>query len=67
MVRNKHNSPGIIKYNFWRMTYEWKDAAYVCINLGEAYAPAEIRMKSLCINRDIGEVLQAALGEEGAE
>ena len=53
------NTPGIIKYNFWRMTYEWKDAAYVCINLGEAYAPAEIRMKSLCINRDIGEVLES--------
>ena len=54
------NTPGIIKFSFWRMTREWPDAFYVCINLGEAYVPerAGISDRSLCINKDIGEVLE---------
>lgn len=39
MVRNKHNTPGIIKYLFWRMTAENPKAVYASVNLGEAYAP----------------------------
>ncbi len=34
MVRNKHNTPGIIKYPFWQMTYENPKSAYACINPG---------------------------------
>lgn len=52
------NTPAIIKYNFWHMTHEWKDAEYVCLNYGEAYAPDEIKKKSICIDGDIGEILQ---------
>ena len=51
------NTPTIIKYSFWRMTYEWKNAIYACLNYGEAYAPNEIKNKSICINGDIGEIL----------
>ena len=51
------NTPTIVKYSFWRMTREWKDAVYVCLNYGEACAPDEIEKKSICINGDIGEVL----------
>ena len=51
------NTPTIVKYSFWRMTHEWKDAVYVCLNYGEAYAPDEIKKKSICINGDIGEIL----------
>lgn len=51
------NTPSIIKYSFWRMTHEWEDAMYICLNQGEAYAPDEIREKSICINGDIGEIL----------
>lgn len=51
------NTPGIIKYPFWQMTAENPDAVYACINYREAYAPAEIKKKSVCINGDIGEVL----------
>lgn len=51
------NTPTIIKYGFWRMTHEWKDAVYFCLNYGEAYAPDEIKKKSICINGDIGEIL----------
>lgn len=53
-----YNTPGIIKYNFWNMTDTWEDAIYVCINLGEAGAPKEIDAKSICINEDIGKLLQ---------
>ena len=52
-----YNTPGIIKYPFWRMTAENPRAVYVCINLGEACAPEEIRDRSICINADIGKVL----------
>ena len=54
-----YNTPAIIKYPFWRMTAQWPDATYVCINLGEASAPREIGKKSICINADIGVVLDA--------
>lgn len=30
---------------------------YACINLGETRIPKEIAEKSICINRDIGDVL----------
>ena len=52
-----YNTPTIVKYSFWRMVHNWKDAAYACLNYGEAYAPDEIRTKSICINGDIGEIL----------
>ena len=51
------NTPSIIKYPFWRMTAQWPQAFYVCINRGEAFCPREIADRALCIDRDIGEVL----------
>ncbi len=51
------NTPGIIKYPFWRMTAANPKAVYACINYGEAYVPGEIVDRSICINADIGEVL----------
>ncbi|MCC8183052.1 MAG: Sir2 silent information regulator family NAD-dependent deacetylase [Clostridiales bacterium] len=55
------NTPGIIKFSFWRMVHERPDATYACINLNEAYAPDEIREKSICIDDDIGKVLEQLL------
>ena len=52
------NTPGIIKYPFWRMTYQNPRAVYACVNLGEAWAPKEIAERSVCIDGDIGEVLE---------
>lgn len=52
------NTPTIVKYNFWKMTYEWPEATYVCLNLGEAVAPKEIEKKSICIDGDIGTILK---------
>ena len=51
------NTPGIIKFSFWRLTSQWPEAVYGCINLGEAYAPQEIEGKSVCISEDIGRIL----------
>lgn len=51
------NTPSIVKFSFWRMVHEWQNAIYVCINLNEAYAPDEIRKKSICIRDDIKVVL----------
>ena len=51
------NTPGIIKFAFWQMTDEWPDATYACLNYNEAYAPDEIKTKSICINGDIGDIL----------
>lgn len=54
-----YNTPAIIKYSFWRMVNDRENATYVCVNNGEAYAPDEIKNKSVCINADIGEILSA--------
>ena len=51
------NTPGIIKYPFWRMTYANPKAVYACLNLNEAFCPKEIEAQSICIDGDIGEVL----------
>lgn len=53
-----YNTPGIIKYPFWQMTNIWPQAEYICLNYGDAYAPTKIKKKSLCINGDIGEILE---------
>lgn len=53
-----YNTPGIIKYPFWQITSENPDAVYACINYNEAAAPQEIQRQSVCINGDIGEILQ---------
>ena len=51
------NTPVIIKYPFWQMTVKNRRAVYACLNYGEAFCPFEIRGRSLCIDGDIGEVL----------
>ena len=51
------NTPGIIKYPFWRMTAQNPKAVYACVNQGEAVCPKEIAKRSVCIDGDIGEVL----------
>ena len=51
------NTPVIIKYPFWQMTKENKKAIYACINCGEAFCPIEIEDRSICIDGDIGEIL----------
>lgn len=53
-----YNTPAIIKYPFWRLTAGNPKAVYACINNGEAFCPAEIETQSVCINDDIGNILE---------
>lgn len=53
------NTPGIIKYPFWNMTYSNPKAKYICINKGEAVVPKEIENQSICVNNDIYEVIKS--------
>lgn len=52
------NTPTIIKYPFWQMTYQNPEAFYASVNYGEAYAPKEIMERSICIDGDIGNLLK---------
>ena len=52
------NTPVIIKYPFWSRTEKNADATYACINYGDADCPGQIRSRSICIDGDIGAVLQ---------
>ena len=47
------NTPVIIKYPFWRMTYANPKAMYVCINYGEAICPDQIKDRAVCVDEDI--------------
>ena len=66
-VRNKHNTPGIIKYPFWQMTFNDPEAHYVCINFEDAFAPPEIHANAICIQEDIGHVLLLSLSGRSFE
>ena len=54
-----YNTPVIIKYSFWQMTAKNPNATYICINQGQAVCPQEVERQSVCINADIGQVLQS--------
>ena len=56
-----YNTPGIIKYPFWRMTLQNREAVYACINRGQTLVPGDLRRQAVCIDEDIGLVLQAML------
>lgn len=55
-----YNSPGIIKYPFWRYTAENWNAFYICINNGQTMIPKEISDRSICIDGDAAEIIQYA-------
>ena len=52
-----YNTPGIIKYPFWRMTAQSPNAVYACINAGQTAIPPEINRQAVCFDSDIGAVL----------
>lgn len=52
------NTPAIIKYPFWNMTKANPKATYICINEREAFAPSELQKQALCMQNDIGQVLE---------
>lgn len=52
-----YNTPVIIKYPFWQMTAKNPKAVYACINKGEPLCPREIERQSICMDADIGNVV----------
>ena len=52
-----YNTPVIIKYPFWQMTAKNPNAIYACINQGQAVCPQEIKKQSICIDTDIGSII----------
>ena len=52
------NTPVIIKYPFWQFVKNNKNATYACINYGEAFCPEAIEDRSICIDEDIGNVVE---------
>ena len=54
-----YNTPGIIKYPFWRMTAQNPNATYACINQTQALCPQGIQHQSICIQEDIASILCA--------
>ena len=55
------NTPMIVKYPFWHMTDANKKAVYACLNYGEAYCPKQIEKKAICIDGDVGEIIEAMM------
>ena len=53
-----YNTPSIIKYPFWQMAAQNPDATYACVNYGEAVCTEDIREQSICIDGDIGQVIE---------
>ena len=53
------NTPGIIKYPFWRMTARNKAAVYACINSGQAVCPPELAGQAILLDADIARALQS--------
>ncbi len=52
-----YNTPSIIKYPFWQLTEQNKQATYACINYGEAFCPHNIEKQAVCLNVDISKMI----------
>lgn len=59
------NTPGIIKYPFWKMTRAMKYASYVSVNQEDAWVPEEIGNRSICCKEDLAKVLNDLNDREG--
>ena len=60
-----YNTPVIIKYPFWQMTAKNPNAIYACINQGQAVCTPEIKKRSICMDADIGQVMQSLFENQG--
>ena len=44
-----------------QMTARNPKAVYACVNMNEAYAPREIADRAVCIDGDIGDVIESCV------
>lgn len=61
------NTPGIIKYPFWKYVRTHPESRYLCVNREDAYAPPEWEERAVCLNEDIGAALRRLLDPTGEE
>ena len=61
LVCNEYITPVIIKYPFWQMTNDNKNAVYACLNYNEAVCPKQIEDRSIVIDGDSGAVIKQLL------
>ncbi len=54
-----NNTPAIIKYPFWKMTFQNPKSVYACVNLSESHYPKEIQNQAISIDNDIYTVLKS--------
>ena len=55
------NTPSVIKYPFWRRTYDNPEATYACVNFGEAFTVREIVDRSIVVQADVDAALDELL------
>ena len=56
-----YNTPGIIKYPFWRMTHADPRTLYAIVNRENTRVPSEIASRTIALQADIASVLDALL------
>ena len=59
-----HNTPGIIKYNFWKRVNDNPKAVYACLNFDDARVPREIADRSIAIEGDSAQAISALANDE---
>lgn len=59
------NTPGIIKYPFWRMAAQNRHATYVQLNKGEVLAPSQLERQSVILDCDAAKVLSSVRARLG--
>ena len=57
------NTPGIIKFPFWRLAAQEPGFTYACVTLNDAVCPPQIADQSICISADIDTVLRDLAAE----
>lgn len=58
MVRNKRNTPTIIRFTFEQMLYDNADWSLVRLNLEEAVVPESLGKRAVGINEDIAKSIE---------
>lgn len=53
-----YNTPGIIKFPFWKLTAQNPKAVYACINMEGRLCPDEIKGQTVWIQDDIGRAIK---------
>ena len=60
-----YNTPVIIKYPFWQLTYRNPNATYACLNLEEQRFPTELDGRAISLGIDLHQGIDRLLQERG--